>query len=146
MHVSPEIRRFLLLRIRRGRKRGTSTLWPRAEMPVRIESLFSCAHEKPAMTRHPEVPELLEQYMTALGSSEQWVTVREIRAFFNLDDSTGPAFSGFLQRSHYGAFFSCRYKVTRMEKFRDKTPPYRIIRRYLVQERPQQNTHTIILL
>jgi len=77
--------------------------------------------------------------MAATGSPERWVTVREIRAFFNLDESTGPAFSGFLQRSHYGAFFSCRYKVTRMEKFRDTAPPYRIIRRYFVQERPGQN-------
>ena len=92
------------------------------------------------MTRDLEVPELLEQYMAALGSPEQWVTVREIRAFFNLDESTGPAFSGFLQRSHYGAFFSCRYKVARIEKFRDTTPPYRIIRRYLVQERPGQKS------
>jgi hypothetical protein len=83
-----------------------------------------------------EVPEMLEQYMAASGLSEQWVTVREIRAFFDLDESAGPAFSGFLQKIHFGAFFSCRYKVTRIEKFRDETPPYRIIRKYLVQERP----------
>jgi len=138
MHVHPEIRRFLLLRIRRGGESCTSALRPRAEMPLKIKLHFSCAPELPAMTRQEDIPELLEQYMAAMGSAEQWVTVREIRAFFNLGDSTGPAFSGFLQRCHYGAFFSCRYKVTRIEKFRDTTPPYRIIRRYLVQERPGQ--------
>lgn len=88
------------------------------------------------MIHHPEVPELLEQYMEAQGASEQWVTVREIRRFFDLDETTGPAFSGFLQRIYHGSFFCCRYKVVRMEKFRDTTPPYRLIKKYLVQERP----------
>jgi hypothetical protein len=88
------------------------------------------------MTHHPEVPELLEQYMKASGVSEQWVTVREIRGYFDLTEPTGPAFSGFLQKIHHGPFYSCRYKVARIEKFRDTTPPYRIIKKYLVQERP----------
>jgi hypothetical protein len=59
-----------------------------------------------SMTRHLEVHELLEQYMEASGSSEQWVTVRELRSHFDLDDSAGPAISGFLQRINYGHFFS----------------------------------------
>jgi hypothetical protein len=88
------------------------------------------------MTICPEVPELLEQYMKASESSKQWVTVRELRCYFDLNESTGPALSGFLQKIHQGPFFSCRYKVARIEKFRDTIPPYRIIKKYLVQERP----------
>lgn len=88
------------------------------------------------MHRHPEVPELLEQYMEASGTAECWVTVRELRTFFRMDEATGPAISGFLQRIHHGPFHACRYRVTRMEKFRDTAPPYRIIKKYLVQARP----------
>jgi hypothetical protein len=93
------------------------------------------------MTRHPEVPDLLEQYMKAVGSTECWVTVRELRSFSGWEESAGPAISGFLQKIHHGPFFTCRYKVARMEKFRDTTPPYRIIRKYLVRERPEQRSH-----
>lgn len=88
------------------------------------------------MTRYPEVPELLEQYMEESGRTARWITVREIRAHFNLDDSAGPALSGFLQKIFQGPFFSCRYKVTRIEKFEDTVPPYRIICKYFVEERP----------
>ncbi len=89
------------------------------------------------MQRHPEVPDLLEQYMEASGTAACWVTVRELRDFFRMDESAGPAISGFLQRIHHGPFHACRYRVARMEKFRDRTPPYRIIKRYLVQARPE---------
>ena len=88
------------------------------------------------MTHHPEIPELLEQYMEASGSAECWVTIRELRSFFQLDESAGPALSGFLQKIHHWPSLSCRYTVERIEKFRDTTPPYRTIRKYLVQERP----------
>jgi len=88
------------------------------------------------MTHYPEIPELLEQYMEASGSAERWVTVGELRSFFQLDESAGPALSGFLQKSYYWSFRSCRYRVERIEKFQETTPPYRIIRKYLVQERP----------
>jgi hypothetical protein len=95
------------------------------------------------MDRHPDVPDLLENYMESSGLQVCWFTVRELRSCFNLDDSAGPAISGFLQRIHYGHFFSFRYKVGRIEKNRETTPPYRIIRKYLVQERWHQNTpHT----
>lgn len=47
------------------------------------------------MTRHPEIPELLEQYMEDSGRSVQWITVQEIRTYFSLADSDGPALSGF---------------------------------------------------
>jgi hypothetical protein len=88
------------------------------------------------MTRYPEVPEMLEQFMEKSGTTARWVTVREIRAHFNLEESAGPALSGFLQKIFQGPFFSCRYKVTRIQKFTDDTPPYRIICKYYVEERP----------
>jgi len=88
------------------------------------------------MTRHPEVPELIEQYMEDAHTPACWVTVRDLRTHFKLDESAGPALSGFLQKIFQGPFFSCRYKVTRIEKFVDTDPPYRIICRYRVEERP----------
>jgi hypothetical protein len=88
------------------------------------------------MTRHPEIPELLERYMEDSGRSMQWITVQQIRMYFQLADSDGPAISGFLKKIHDGPFFTCRYKVARIEKFQDPDPPYRIIRKYLVQQRP----------
>lgn len=89
------------------------------------------------MSFHTEVPELLEEYMDTMGEKERWVTVRELREFFGLDISAGQAFAGFLQKIYQGPFFSCRFKVVRIEKFQDTSPPYRIIRKYLVQQRPQ---------
>jgi hypothetical protein len=74
------------------------------------------------MTRHPEFPELLERYMEASGSAACWVTVRKIRAHFNLDDFAGPALSGFLQKIYQGPYLTCRYKVARIEKFQDTVP------------------------
>ena len=88
------------------------------------------------MIRHPDVPDLVERYMTEIQSPACWVTVRDIRARFNLDESAGPAISGFLKKIYQGPYFSCRYKVSRIEKFRDTLPPNRLICRYLVEERP----------
>ena len=38
------------------------------------------------MGRHPEVPDLLEEYMKSSGTQKCWVTVRELRSYFDLDD------------------------------------------------------------
>ena len=95
------------------------------------------------LSPHPEIPELLDQYMEDSGRSEQWITVQEIRAYFNLTESDGPVISGFLRKIHHWPFFSCRYKVARIEKFQDTTSPYRIIRKYLVGERPVQRGHPV---
>ena len=81
------------------------------------------------------LPDLLEQYMSRQGCSECWITVQEIRAGFPSLCLSGPAVAGFLHRCHTMAFPSCRYRVTRIEKIRDTVPPYRSVRRYLVQER-----------
>jgi len=95
------------------------------------------------MTRHPEFSELLEQYMESSGSAECWVTVRELRSFFQLDESAGPALSGFLHKIYHRPLFSCRYMVARMEKFTDTSPPYRIIKKYLVRGRAVKKDHRI---
>jgi hypothetical protein len=87
------------------------------------------------------ISDLLERYMKERGYTEHWLTVQELRTWFSQDCPSGQALSGFLGRNHNGAFAACRYKVTRIEKFRDTIPPYRIIRRYLVRERPVRQNH-----
>ncbi len=93
------------------------------------------------MKRNSDIPELLEKYMTARGNTEQWITVQDIRTCFHLDVSRGPAISGFLFRLYHGSFVYCRYKVARIEKYRDTVAPYRSIKRYLIQKRPVQKNH-----
>jgi hypothetical protein len=95
------------------------------------------------VTSHPEFPELLEQYMETSGSAECWVTVRELRSFFQLDESAGPALSGFLHKIHHRPSFSSRYMVARMEKFTDIAPPYRIIKKYHVRVRAVKKNHRV---
>jgi len=82
------------------------------------------------------IPDLLEQYMNERGYTEHWITVQEIRACFQTGCPSGQAISRFLGGNHTGAFPACQYRVVRIEKFRDTTRPYRIIRKYLVQKRP----------
>jgi len=93
------------------------------------------------MARNSDLPELLERFMADSGKTEQWITVQDIRTCFHLESSRGPAISGFLYKLYHGAFFACRYKVARIEKYRESVPPYRIIKRYLVQKRPIYKNH-----
>jgi hypothetical protein len=141
MHVPEEIRTDLLLWARRGREGERTPLRPWAAVPVSELLLDPTWARDLPMHHHMDASELLEQYMEAAESAECWVTVREIRSFFQIDESAGPAISGFLQRIHHGPFSSCRYRVARMEKFRDPAPPYRIIKKYLVQVRPDPRDH-----
>ncbi len=69
------------------------------------------------MARHPEVFELPEHTMEIQDTNECRVTVRELRAHFNPDDTTGPAIAVFLQKTAKGPFFSFHYKVCRTGKF-----------------------------
>ena len=93
------------------------------------------------MPHHLDIPDLLNQYMEDSGRSELWITVQDIRTYFKLPESNGPAISGFLSKIHHGPFFSCRYKVARIEKIRDTITPHRIIKKYLIKERPVQRMH-----
>jgi hypothetical protein len=86
-------------------------------------------------TRLP-IPELLEQFMESGGVPERWITVRDIRTHFDLDDIASPAISGFLRRIYHGPFFTCQYRVTRIERLIVNTPHTRMIKRYFVMRRP----------
>lgn len=88
------------------------------------------------MARNREVPELLERFMEESGASERWITVYEFRAHFKLNEQYSPAISGFLQRIYQGSFYSCPYRVERIEKISIETPQKRTIRRYLIRRRP----------
>lgn len=88
------------------------------------------------MARNKDIPDLLERFMIESGETQRWVTVNEIRTYFHLDALSAPAISGFLQRIYHGPFFSCPYRVERIEKVIVQKPQRRIIRRYLVTRRP----------
>lgn len=98
------------------------------------------------MKRNSDIPELFEKFMDDSGKPEQWITVQDFRTYFHLNTSRGPAISGFLHKIYHGAFFSCRYKVARIEKYRDTVAPYRSIKRYLVIKRPHVREKMNILL
>ncbi|MGA2914382.1 MAG: hypothetical protein ABSE07_12850 [Methanoregula sp.] len=86
------------------------------------------------MARNKEIQDLLAQYMEACGETERWITVYEFRTYFHLDKSTAHTISGFLR---YKPFFSCQYKVKKIEKIIIHTPKRRRINRYLVKKRPE---------
>jgi len=88
------------------------------------------------MPRNNNVPELVETFMDECGATERWITVNEIREYFDLDILYGPAISGFLRKIHRGTFFSCPYRVERVERFVVDKPHQRTIKRYLVRRRP----------
>jgi len=88
------------------------------------------------MARNREVPDILEMFMAESGETQRWVTVNEIRTYFNLDKFAAPPISGFLQRIYHGPFTSCPYRVERIEKIPVQNPHRRDIKRYLVVRRP----------
>ena len=89
------------------------------------------------MARNRNVPDLLERFMKESGETQRWVTVNEIRTYFNLDELAAPAISGFLRRIYCGPFFSFPYRVERIEKITLLSKPHpRVIKKYLVSRRP----------
>jgi hypothetical protein len=89
------------------------------------------------MARNRDVPNLLEKFMEESGETQRWVTVNEIRTYFNLDEFSAPPISGFLQRIYQGPFFSCPYRVERIERITVQKKQRRVVKRYLVTRRPQ---------
>jgi len=83
-----------------------------------------------------EIPELLEAFMAASGSSERWITVYELRMYFNLDESCAAAISGYLRRIYRSPSRTVRYRVEKIERTLVNIPQRRISRRYLVRKRP----------
>lgn len=89
------------------------------------------------MARYKEIPDLLAKYMEVCGKTERWITVYEFRTYFQLDESSAHAISGFLNRIFYRPFLSYQYRVKKIEKIIVYTPERRIINRYLVKKRPE---------
>ncbi|WAC05531.1 MAG: hypothetical protein OS112_02595 [Methanoregula sp.] len=89
------------------------------------------------MSRKSEIPVLLEQYMEHHGGSEQWITVKEFRTYFQLDEIFAPIISGFFCRLSQGSFLKCPYRVARIEKLIMTKPQRRMIKRYLITRRPE---------
>jgi hypothetical protein len=90
-----------------------------------------------AMTDYHAIPELLEVYMQEHDSTGIWVTVPEFRTFFAMDECASPAIAGFFRRLYQGPFFTCPYRVARIEKMVVKTPHTRMIKRYFITRRPK---------
>jgi len=86
----------------------------------------------------PFFPELLEQFMSDCNDAEHWITVQEFRTRMSLDKSSAHAIAGFLQRLHNNPSVPYRYTVARIENVQVDRPYRRIIRRYLIRERPVQ--------
>jgi len=84
----------------------------------------------------PFFPELLEQFMSECDNAERWITVQEFRTRMSLDKSSAHAIAGFLQRLHNNPSVPYRYTVARIENVTVDRPYHRIIRRYLIRERP----------
>jgi hypothetical protein len=87
------------------------------------------------MTSYRDVPELLEEYMDRCGASEQWITAKEFRDFFQLDKAMTSTISGFFNRIHYWPYCSCPYIVTRIERIMDYTPKPHPVNHYYVVRR-----------
>lgn len=89
------------------------------------------------MASDADVPELLERFMDDSGDTRRWVTVHEIRTYFNLDERVSSAISGFLQRNYSGTYLSFPYRVERIERVTlDVRPHPRMIKKYLITRRP----------
>ena len=89
------------------------------------------------MTDYNAIPELLEEYMRGHDGAGLWVTVPEFRAFFAMDKHASPAISGFFKRLYQGPFFTCPYRVAKIEKMMVNTPHTRMIKRYFITRRPE---------
>ena len=83
-----------------------------------------------------EIPELLDAFMAASGTSERWITVYEFRMHFHLDESYATAISGYLRRIYRNSMGKNRYCVERIEKIPVRIPQRRLMTRYLIKKRP----------
>jgi len=87
------------------------------------------------MTDYHAIPELLEEYMQQHSSAGLWVTVPEFRTYFGMDEHSSPAISGFFRRLYHRPFFTCPYRVTKIEKLMVTNPQTRMIKRYFISRR-----------
>ena len=89
------------------------------------------------ITDYHAIPDLLEEYMQGHDGAGLWVTVPEFRTFFAMDKHASPAISGFFRRLYQGPFFTCPYRVARIEKMMVNAPHTRMIKRYFITRRPE---------
>jgi len=87
------------------------------------------------MADYHAIPELLEEYMQGHDGAGLWVTVPEFRNYFAMDKQASPAISGFFRRLYQGPFFTCPYRVARIEKMMVNAPHTRMIKRYFITRR-----------
>ncbi len=88
------------------------------------------------MTDYHAIPELLEEYMQAYDGPGLWVTVPDFRTYFALDNYSSPVISGFFRRLYHRPFFTCPYRVTRIENLIVTIPQKRMIKRYFITRKP----------
>jgi hypothetical protein len=87
------------------------------------------------MRKYPGIPELLETYMNEQGSSERWVTVRELRNRFSLTRYQCNTISGFLRRLETGPFGQCPVIVGKIIRKDGESPSDPKKCRYLLKLR-----------
>jgi len=87
------------------------------------------------MTNDDYIPDLLEQYMTETRASCQWITVRELRQYFQLPNEYAHPLSGFLLRLYTRKPNQFPYIVSRIEREKrtNVTGTYNL--RYYVQQK-----------
>ena len=78
--------------------------------------LFLALGEESSVTNYDCIPDLLEQYMMETGTSEQWITVRKFRQYFQLSDDCSHSVSGFLYKIYKQPFSQFPYVVARIER------------------------------
>jgi hypothetical protein len=80
------------------------------------------------MTSHPEIFELLKDYMESDSQPSRWITVQEFRSYFNLQRGCSPVITGYFQRIYQNPTYRCPYRVIRIEQVRDPAHQYRSVR------------------
>jgi hypothetical protein len=89
------------------------------------------------MTDYHAIPELLEEYMQAHDGAGLWVTVPDFHTCCAMGEHSIPAISGFYRRLFHHPFFTCPYRVTRIENLKVTIPQTWMIKRYFITRRPR---------
>ena len=79
------------------------------------QKIYNIGRES-SLTNYDCIPDLLEQYMMETGTSEQWITVRKFRQYFQLSDDCSHSVSGFLYKIYKQPFSQFPYVVARIER------------------------------
>ena len=91
--------------------------------------------EDAGMRKYSGIPEILEEFMAESGSTERWVTVRELRERFGLVRQQCTSVARFFQRLHEGAFRQFPFIVLKIERAPADIPRDMNVYRYLIKRR-----------